>query len=95
MTVALVRFIKSFDNSLDKLVADDVLLSEAYYADAVEPVKDFARAHEPVSGTIGEVDLRRVSCYDEFGVDAHACEEHLDLWHGGVLRLIENYKGVG
>jgi len=42
----------------------------------------------------GEIDLRHISCDHAFGTRTNASQQHEHLLSRGILRLIENDKGV-
>ena len=74
-------------------MADDVIAGETNRGDALEALEE---AYSPDKARVRfpwKVNLGVVSGDDEFGVHAHASQEHLQLAHVGVLGFVEDDAG--
>ena len=83
------------DDALDELVADYVYVFEVAELDAFDAVEDVEGFEEAGLLGIGEVGLGEVAGDDGLGVVAEAGDEHLHLFHGGVLGFVHDDEGVG
>src|SRR6185437_10114363 len=80
--------------ALDELVAHHVALLEVDGGDAFHTREDLDRLEEAATAAEGEIHLGEVASDDRLGVEAHAGEEHLHLFLGGVLGLVEDDEGI-
>ena len=92
--IIICFFVVGIDNFFHKAVAHDVVVVELDDGDAFDVAQDAGGVGQAGVLPVGEVDLAYVAGDDEFGVDAHAGEEHFELVAGGVLRLVEDDEGV-
>ena len=83
------------DDALDELVADDVDVFEVAEANAFYAVEDVEGFEEAGLFGVGQVGLGEVAGDDGLGVVAEAGDEHLHLFHGGVLGFVHDDEGVG
>jgi len=75
-------------------VAHHVAPGELYDGDTLRVLQDALGLHEARSGAPRQVDLRDVARDDRARTLAEARQEHLHLFEGRVLRLVENGKRV-
>ena len=79
---------------MDEVVADDVDILEVAEADAFDAVEDVEGFEEAGLLGVGEIGLGEVAGDDGLGVVAKAGDEHLHLFHGGVLGFVHDDEGV-
>ena len=91
----LFAFAVSFYDALYKRMSYDIFFGEMNKRDARDFTEHVACVDEAASLRVGQVDLREVARDNHLGAYAQAGEEHLNLRHGGVLRLIEDNDGIG
>lgn len=85
-----VELVVGFDDTLDELMADDVLFLEFDFADSFYAFQDLHGLYESGGCCRRQVDLRHVSGDDHLGIHSEAGEEHLDLVRRRVLGFVED-----
>ena len=91
----LFAFAVSFYDTLYKRMPYDIFFGEMNKRDARDFTEHVAGIDEAATLRMRQVDLREIACDDHLGAHAQAGEEHLNLRHSGVLRLIEDNNGIG
>src|SRR5438105_5846402 len=84
-----------FDDLANEPVPHDIGIGEILESDAIDPGKDPLDLDESGFFPLGKIDLSLVTGDHRLRVNSQARQEHLHLRRGCVLRLVENYKGVG
>ena len=79
----------------DERVSNDVPLVEFYDSDAFDVAEAFESIAETGLLRGRQVDLRHITRDNHLAAYSEACEEHLELECGGVLRLVEDDDSVG
>ena len=85
-----VEFVVGFYDTLDELMADDVLFLEFDFADSFYAFQDLHGLYESGGGCRRQVDLCHIASNDHFGIHSEAGEEHLDLVCRRVLRFFDS-----
>ena len=85
-----VEFVVGFYDTLDELMADDVLFIEFDFADSFYAFQDLHGLYESGGGCRRQVDLCHIAGNDHFGIHSETGEEHLDLVCRRVLRFVED-----
>jgi hypothetical protein len=80
------------DNLLHEIVPDDVAFIEIDERNPFNPADDFKRLDQAGTPPGGQVNLRDVSGNDGLGVESQARKEHLHLFAGRVLSLVQNHE---
>ena len=75
-------------------MAHHVLFGQAHLSDAVHMAQHLQGVDQTAAGLFGQVDLGHVAGDDHLAAHAHTGQEHLHLFGGGVLRLVQNDKGI-
>ena len=88
--LSAVEFVVGFYDTLDELMADDVLFLEFDFADSFYAFQDLHGLYESGGGCRRQVDLCHIASNDHFGIHSEAGEEHLDLVCRRVLRFVED-----
>src|SRR5689334_4577877 len=92
--VAALRLAVGGHDSLDELVPDDVLATEADEVDVLDLFEDVAHLDQARARAALEVDLRDVARHHELGAEAESGQEHLHLLRARVLSLVQDHEGV-
>ena len=85
--------VEGLDNLGDKRMTDNVLVGEFYRADTFDVLHQRDALQQTGILLPWEVDLGGISGHDEFGIDTHSGQEHLELRDVGVLSLVQNHTG--
>ena len=86
--MAVVRF----DNILNQTMAHHIAfveITEINSGNILQNVFDLDQARYTVRR---QVDLRDITRYNSFRIEAQPCQKHLHLLGRGVLRLIQNHE---
>jgi hypothetical protein len=95
LLLSLAVAVVGSDDALDELVADHVDVFEVAETNAFNAVEDVESFEETGLLGVGQVGLGEVAGDDGLGVVAEAGDEHLHLFHGGVLGFVHDDEGVG
>ena len=82
------------DNRADQLMPDDIALGEINKRDARHGFQSLERLDQARALVRGQIDLGDVARHDAFGVRPDARQQHEHLLGRGVLRFVENNKGI-
>src|SRR6478735_725836 len=83
------------DDSCHELVADHVLGFEMNLCNTFDAAQQARRFRKARSLAVRQVDLRGIAGHDHAAVLAETGQEHLHLHRRGVLRLVQDDRGVG
>ena len=82
------------DDALHEHVAHYVAFVEEVEGNAVDPFEDLSCFDQSAAARIRQIDLRDVARDHRLGVEAQTSNEHLHLFGGSVLRLVEDDEAV-
>ena len=75
-------------------MAHNVALIELHKTDALDSAHYRHCTRQTAVTLARQVNLRNISRHDKLRIAAHTRQEHLNLRTCGILRLIQNHKGV-
>src|SRR5438270_5745172 len=82
------------DDLRNQPVAHHIDAGQLRDVDVVDALEDVHRRPQAGTGATGKVDLGHVPGDDDLRPETESSEEHLHLFSGGVLRLVEHDKGI-
>src|SRR5690606_29360053 len=94
LLLTLVEAVVGFHDALDQGVAHHVLGFEVGEADAFHVLEHVHHMGQARAGAPGQVDLGDVTGDHRSGAEADPGQEHLHLFQGGVLALVEDDEAV-
>src|SRR6266478_2484231 len=84
----------SGNDPLDQRMADNVAFGEFDNSDAFRVSQNAMGLQQAGLFMRWQIDLRFVSRDDGLGIDAQPGQKHEHLFHGGVLRFVQDDKGM-
>ena len=76
------------------MVTHDIAAVKLDDTDTLDTAQRLHRPRQAAVALVRQVDLRNVPRDDELGITAHTRQEHLDLRHGRILRLVQYDESV-
>ena len=75
-------------------MADNILLRKIALCNAIHVLENMQRIHKAAAGTVRQIDLGHIAGHNHLGTYTHTGQKHLHLLRCGILRLIQDDKGI-